>query len=121
METGGPPNADRADHDSVIGMLPTPISVNAPASPPTNTHPWRCATQGDAIPAFITLNVLRRSPMRKLMSVSIAVMFALFAVGTWAAATTGSHEEVGLSGYRINVSELMSNANHLPVQQYDSY
>jgi hypothetical protein len=61
--------------------------------------------------------------MRKLMSVSIAVMLALFAVGTWATATSGSHEEVGLSGYRINVSELMSNTNHnhLPVQQYEGY
>jgi len=59
--------------------------------------------------------------MRKLMSLSIAVMLALFAVGTWATATTSSHEEVGLSGYRINVVELMSSSNDLPAQQYDSY
>jgi hypothetical protein len=59
--------------------------------------------------------------MRKLMSVSIAVMLALFAVGTWATASSGSHKEVGLSGYRINVSELMSNTDHLPVQQYEGY
>jgi hypothetical protein len=59
--------------------------------------------------------------MRKIMSLSIAVMFALFAIGTWATATTSSHEQVGLSGYRINVLELTSNSKDLPVQQYEAF
>jgi hypothetical protein len=56
--------------------------------------------------------------MRKIMSLSIAAMFALFAIGTWATATTSSHEQGGVSGYQTNVFELMLNSNDLPVQQY---
>jgi hypothetical protein len=59
--------------------------------------------------------------MRKIMSLSIAVMFALFAIGTWATATTSSREQVGVSGYRINVLELTSSSKELPVQQYEAF
>ena len=52
--------------------------------------------------------------MRKIMSLSIAVMFALLAIGTWATATSGSHEQVGVSGYRINVLELTSSSKDRP-------
>jgi hypothetical protein len=59
--------------------------------------------------------------VRKIMSLSIVVMFALFAIGTWATATTGSHEQAGVSGYRINVLELTSSAKDLPAQQYEAF
>jgi hypothetical protein len=59
--------------------------------------------------------------VRKIMSLSIAVMFALFAIGTWATATTSSREQVGVSGYRINVLELTSGSKELPVQQYEAF
>jgi hypothetical protein len=63
------------------------------------------------------------APMRKIMSLSIAVTVALFAIGTlatWATATTNSPEQIGNSGYRINVMELMSGSADLPAQQYEA-
>jgi hypothetical protein len=59
--------------------------------------------------------------MRKIMSLSIAVTVALFAIGTWATATTNSPEQIGNSGYRINVMELMSSSADLPAQQYEAF
>jgi hypothetical protein len=64
--------------------------------------------------------------MRKIMSISVAVMVALFAIGTlatWATATatTNSPEQIGNSGYQINVMELMSNSPDLPAQQYEAF
>jgi hypothetical protein len=59
--------------------------------------------------------------MRKIMSLSIAVLFALFAIGTWATATTSSREQVGVSGYRIDVLELTPSFKELPVQQYEAF
>ena len=45
--------------------------------------------------------------MRKIMSLSIAAMVALFAIGTWATATTTSREQVGDTGYRIDVFQVI--------------
>ena len=59
--------------------------------------------------------------MRKIMSMSIAVMLALVAIGTWAIATPNSPEQIGNSGYRINVMELMSSSADLPAQQYEAF
>ena len=58
--------------------------------------------------------------MRKIMSMSLAVVVALFVIGTWATATTNSPEQIGNSGYRINVMELMSGSADLPAQQYEA-
>jgi hypothetical protein len=59
--------------------------------------------------------------MRKIMSLSIAAMVALFAIGTWATATTTSREQISDSGYRIDVFQMMSSATDLPSQQYDAF
>jgi len=62
--------------------------------------------------------------MRKIMSLSVAVMVALVAIGTWATwatATTNSPAQIGNSGDRINVMELMSSAADLPAQQYEAF
>ena len=59
--------------------------------------------------------------MRKIMTLSIAVMLALVAIGTWAAATTGSQQQVGFSGERINTLQLMSVSTNLPAQQYKAF
>ena len=59
--------------------------------------------------------------MRKIMTLSIAVVLAFVAIGTWAAATTGSQEQVGFSGKRINTLELMSVSTNLPAEQYEAF
>jgi hypothetical protein len=59
--------------------------------------------------------------MRKIMTLSIAVMLALVAIGTWAAATTGAQQQVGFSGERINTLELMSVSTNLPAQQFEAF
>jgi hypothetical protein len=59
--------------------------------------------------------------MRKIMTLSIAVVLALVAIGTWAAATTGSQEQVGFSGERINTLQLMSVSTNLPAEQYEAF
>jgi hypothetical protein len=59
--------------------------------------------------------------MRKIMTLSIAVVLALVAIGTWAAATTGSQERVGFSGERINTLQLMSVSTNLPAEQYEAF
>jgi len=59
--------------------------------------------------------------MRKIMSLSIAAMVALFAIGTWATATTTSREQVGDTGYRIDVFQVISGATDLPAQEYDAF
>ena len=59
--------------------------------------------------------------MRKIMTLSIAVVLALVAIGTWAAATTGSQQQVGFSGERINTLELMSVSTNLPAEQHEAF
>jgi hypothetical protein len=59
--------------------------------------------------------------MRKIMTLSIAVMLALVAIGTWAAATTGSQQQVGFSGERINTLQLTSVSTNLPAEQYEAF
>jgi hypothetical protein len=59
--------------------------------------------------------------MRKIMTLSIAVVLALVAIGTWAAATTGSQQQVGFSGERINTLQLMSISTNLPAEQYEAF
>ena len=59
--------------------------------------------------------------MRKILSLGIAVTLALVAVGTWAAATTRSHNAAGSFGERVNTLELMSSSTNLPVQHYDAH
>ena len=59
--------------------------------------------------------------MRKIVSLSIVVMFALLAIGTWATATTSSQQQIGFSGDRINALELMSGSKNLPTKQYEAF
>jgi hypothetical protein len=81
----------------------------------TNDHP------DDAQSAPAIIPKIWRTPMRKMMALSLAVMIALFAIGTWATATTTSHEPVGDSGYRINVFEMMLNSGELQVQHFEAF
>jgi hypothetical protein len=84
---------------------------------PTLIATVRSLRQGAALPPF-PLQKWRHS-MRKIMSLGIAAMLALVAVGTWAVATAGSQNHDGPSGTRINAFELMMNSKDLPTQQYD--
>jgi hypothetical protein len=59
--------------------------------------------------------------MRKIVSLSIAALVALFAIGTWATATTTSREQIGDSASRIDVLQMMTRATDLPAQQYDAF
>jgi hypothetical protein len=59
--------------------------------------------------------------MRMTMSLAIAAMIALFAIGTYATATTTPYQQSGFSGGRINVLELMSSSKNLPAQLYEAF
>ena len=58
--------------------------------------------------------------MRKIMPLGIAAMLVLVTVGTWAAGTSGSQNQDGLSAPRISTLELTTNAKELPTEQHDA-
>jgi hypothetical protein len=108
------------DHDFVIAANARPFGERsrvAPRPTPIAGGSWR--QQVTPYPAFFPISM--ETPMRKLMSLGIAVMLALFAVGTWATATTRSQTAAGLSGERINTLELMSRTNGLPTEEFDAH
>ena len=57
--------------------------------------------------------------MRTIISLGIATMLVLVAVGSWAT-TGGSQVQPQHSGAKIVPLELMMNAKNLPIQQYDA-
>jgi hypothetical protein len=61
-----------------------------------------------------------RHPMRKIVPLGIAAMLVLVTVGTWAAGTSSSQNQDGLSTSRINTFELTTNAKELPTEHHDA-
>jgi len=57
--------------------------------------------------------------MRTIISLGVATMLVLVAVGSWAM-TSGSQAQPQDSGAKIVPLELMMNAKNLPIQQYDA-
>jgi hypothetical protein len=57
--------------------------------------------------------------MRTIISLGIATMLVLVAVGSWAM-TSGSQAQPQHAGTRVVPLELMMNAKDLPTQQYDA-
>jgi hypothetical protein len=57
--------------------------------------------------------------MRTIISLGIATMVVLIAVGSWAT-TSGSQVQPKYSGANIVPLELMMNAGDLPIRQYDA-
>jgi hypothetical protein len=56
--------------------------------------------------------------MRTIISLGVATMLVLVAVGSWA--TTGGSQAPHDAGTKIVPLELMMNANDLPIRQYDA-
>jgi hypothetical protein len=57
--------------------------------------------------------------MRTIISLGVATMLVLVAVGSWAM-TGGSQAQPHDAGTKIVPLELMMNAKDLPIQQYDA-